>query len=315
MSKNFYEEQYLDASKPGSFSGLESFYRALKARGQPVKKKELKTWMEGQTAYTLHKTARRKFKRNKVFSQGIDHIWQIDLVDMRNISGSNNRYNYMLTCIDVFSKFAWVVPMLKKTGISVENALKEIFSQGRIPKKIQSDEGKEFLNKNVKALLSKHQIELYILDSEMKASVIERFNRTLKEKMYRYFTANRVKRYLNVIQDIVHSYNHSFHRSIKTIPANITVMNEESIRKILYKEDFNIHNNYDFRFKFRIGDIVRISKHKKIFHKGYTPNWSDEIFQIVERHPRVPPVYTIKDSENAIVEGVFYEPELQKIRI
>ena len=196
MSKLLLQEQYFNASKPGSYSGLESFYNALKKRGQSVKKKELKTWMEGQEAYTLHKKTIKNFKRNRIVVKGIDNIWQIDLVDMSKISGENNRFRYLMTCIDVFSKFAWVVPLNTKTGISVERALTGIFEKGRVPTKIHTDEGKEFLNKNVKGLLEKYNIELFVLNSEMKASVVERFNRTLKEKMYRYFTAKETYRYI-----------------------------------------------------------------------------------------------------------------------
>ena len=216
----------------------------------------------------------------------------------------------MMTCIDVLSKYAWVSPMLNKTGIIVAKELEIICKQGRVPDKIQSDEGTEFLNKNVKTLLNTYNVELYILNSEMKASVVERFNRTIKEKMYRYFTAKRTHKYIDIIQDLVQSYNNSFHRSIKRTPTEVNSENEDDVRETLY---FDASDEF-LNFKFNKGDYVRISKNKHIFEKKYTPNWSQEIFKIIEVLPRSPPVYRIEDLNNEKLEGIFYETELQKVQ-
>jgi hypothetical protein len=308
LSSNLLQERYLDASKPGSFSGLSGFYRALKKEGKPVNMKKLKDWMNTQETYTLHKPVRKKFPRNRIIAQGIDNIWQIDLVDLKSMAALNDSFKYLMTCIDIFSKYAWVIPIKNKTGVEVEKALQKIFDQGRMPDKVHTDEGKEFLNKNVKNLLNKNNVELFVLRSEMKASVVERFNRTLKEKMFRYFTEEDTKRYIDVLQNFVKSYNQSYHRSIKTSPVEVNNQNEEKIRKILYSD-----NKFTFLdFKFKVGDYVRISKYKGVFSKGYTQNWTREIFEISKRIPRNPPVYRIKDLGNEEIEGIFYESELQK---
>ena len=267
MSKNLLKEHYLDASKPGSYSGLESLHRALKDNRQPVKRSKLKQWMIAQKTYTRHRSARKKYRRNKVFSSGIDHLWQIDLVDMSYVSKDNKKTKYLLTCIDVFSKHAWVAPLLRKTGLAVMEALKNIFKDGRTPKKIQTDEGTEFLNKNVTGYLKGKQIELYVVRSEMKASVVERFNRTFKGRMYRYFTANDTVEYLNIVDEIVDSYNNTYHRSIKMSPNSVNEKNENEVRNTLYGDTDEI-----IKFWFKIGDTVRISKYKSLFEKGYLPN-------------------------------------------
>jgi hypothetical protein len=158
--------------------------------------------------------------------------------------------------------------------------------------------------------LIEEDISFNSVNSELKASVVERFNRTIKEKIYRYFTLKNSFTYTNVLQELVYSYNNNFHRSIKMQPSKVSRAKEEKVFNTLYKyEDIEGKKN----FSFEIGDTVRISKFKRIFDKGYTPNWTEEVFIITTRIPRVPPVYKLKDLNNEEIEGVFYETELQKI--
>jgi hypothetical protein len=209
----------------------------------------------------------------------------------------------------VFSKHAWVMPLKNKEGNSVLKAFKEILKEGRVPQKIQTDEGKEFLNKTFKEFLSQRDISIYIVNSELKASVVERFNRTLKEKMWRYFTFKGKFVYHDVLDKIIHSYNNSYHRTIKMKPVEVRKSNEEEI----YERVFTDKNQFIKRFKYSLDDKVRISKYKTSFAKGYTPNWSEEIFIVSELVAREPNVYKIRDLKGERVEGIFYESELQKV--
>ena len=304
------KENYLDASRPGSLSGLTSFHRALKERGIKIPIKNLKTWLSTQDSYTLHKPAKRKYTRNKVKTMGLDNIWQIDLVDMKKFKRQNKGYQYLLTCIDVFSKYAWVVPLKNKTGKTTMEAFSKILATGRSPLKIQSDQGNEFFNQLFKKLLKEKKINIYSVNSELKASVVERFNRTLKERMWRYFTYNKNYTYINVLKDIVASYNDNYHRTIKMKPKNVNKDNEYRLFNTVYNNNDNTEVTL---FKFNIGDKVRISKYKHIFEKGYTPNWTEEIFIISQKIPRIPCVYKLTDLNGDTVEGIFYEEELQKI--
>jgi hypothetical protein len=167
MNQKF-QRHYTDPSLSGSYSGLESFYRALKKRGLSVKKKELKEWLLSQKTYTLHRNKVNKFQRNRVIVSGLDDTWQADLVDMQKLSKQNNGYKYLLTCIDVFSKYAWIVPLENKFGKTLVAAFKKILKQGRRPKNLQTDDGKEFFNKDFKQLLKEFEINLYATRSEMK---------------------------------------------------------------------------------------------------------------------------------------------------
>src|SRR5207244_10980274 len=133
---------------------------------------------------------------------------------MRQFAKQNNGYNYLLTVIDVFSKFAWTIPLKAKTGKQMIEFFQNLF-KNRKPKKIWSDAGKEFINKEFKKFLSDNEVELYQTFNEGKAVVIERFNRTIKEKMWRYFTETGSNTYLSILPKLLHEYNNTMHSTIK----------------------------------------------------------------------------------------------------
>jgi hypothetical protein len=220
MKNQILEEIYNDASQPGSLSGLENFYRVLKSKKIKIKRPELKNWLSTQNVYTRHKPIVKQFPRNQVITRGIDDLWQIDLADLQKISKFNDNNRYLVTCIDVFSKFAWVVPIKNKKSDTVLEAFKFIVnSSGRKPNFLQSDQGTEFLNSKFKEYLSEIDVGFYYVNSELKASVIERFNRTIKEKIYKYFTLKNTERYIDILDTLIQTYNNSYHRSIKTSPS------------------------------------------------------------------------------------------------
>ena len=265
----------------------------------------------GQDTYTLHKPARRNFKRNCVIVGGIDEQWQMDLADMQSLKQYNDEYRYLLVCIDVFSKYAWIVPIKSKTGPALVEAFKVILSSGRKPHKIMTDQGTEFFNKPFQTLLKNEDIQLFNTFNETKASIVERVIRTFKTKMWRYFTAKKTMRYLNILPDLVYSYNHSEHRSIGRPPALVNSENEGEVFRTLYR---NVLDNVQpVKYKFKIGDQVRISKIKRKFEKGYLPNYSKEIFTVSKKVPRNPPVYKLKDYDGEELKGTFYDKELQKV--
>ena len=306
-----FKTEYTQANLPGSFSGQSVFFKELFKRypNKKIYKKEIQNWL--LDTYTIHKYNKKKFKRNKIIVNGIDDTWQADLVDLSNLSEVNDDYKWLLTVINVFSNFAWAIPLKNKQSNSVVEGFQKILQSGRYPNKLQTDQGNEFLNKNLKKLLK--NVNMYVLNSEMKASVIERFNRTLKEKMWRYFTFKQSHRYIDILQDIVYSYNHTFHRTIKTSPNEVNKINEELIFKNIHGYSKDLGDSTVVKNKFKVGDKVRISKYKNIFEKSYTPNWTREIFIVDKILPRVPTVYILKDQNNEIIQGIFYEQQMEKI--
>ena len=251
----------------------------------------------------LHKPVIKKFNKRKVYSQFKDNIWGVDLADMQSLSRKNKSIKYLLCAIDLFSKYAFVVPLKDKKGISIVNAFDKIIKQSnRKPDKIWVDQGSEFYNNKLKKWLSDNNIIMYSTYNEGKSVVAERFIRTLKNKLYKHMTATDKNVYYDVLDDVVSKYNNTKHSTIKMKP--IDVKNNKRVY-------INEHNEKDSRFK--VGDRVRISKFKNIFAKGYTPNWSKEIFIVNKINDTVPCTYTynIKDLNDEEIIGSFYDRELQ----
>lgn len=217
-------------------------------------------------------------------------------------SKQNKGFNYILTVIDVFSKYAWAIPLKFKTGKQMIEIFQDIFKK-RKPKKIWTDAGKEFINKDFNKFLSENEIELYQTFNEGKAVVIERFNRTLKEKMWRYFTESKSNKYLDILPKLVSKYNKTFHSTIKMTPTQGSKPKNE--HKINY-----VPPNIKEKPKFKIGDRVRIYKYKKLFSKGYETNWTNEIFVISSIIKTSPITYKIKDLQGEDIVGSFYKQEL-----
>jgi len=224
-------------------------------------------------------------------------------------SNNNKDHKYLLTVIDVFSKYAWSVPIKNKSATSVTNAFKSILNQGRKPTNLQSDRGLEFYNNHFKNLMKEYNINHYSTYSNLKASVCERFNRTLKEKMWKQFTINGNYKWLDILQELVNNYNNTKHRTINMTPIEASKkINEEKLKPLFQEEIPN------YKPKYNVGDKVRISKYKTIFEKSYTPNWSNEIFTVSKIVYSNPITYHLKDCRNEEIKGCFYEEELSSVR-
>lgn len=256
----------------------------------------------------LHTPARRNFLRRRVIVRGYDDLWQADLVEMCSYGRYNKGYNYILTVINVMSKYAWAIPLKTKNGSEVAKALSKIFHESaRSPKNFQTDNGKEFYNSNVKKLMEKYNVNHYSTYSVMKASVVERFNRTLKNDMWKKFTLNGTYNWINELPNLLIAYNNRKHRTIGMCPNDVTPYNAKQLLSTVYNNIKIAAPN-----KFKRGDPVRISKFKTIFEKGYTPNWTTEIFKINKVQQTNPVTYLLEDSQGNSIAGGFYEYELLK---
>ena len=268
-----------------------------------------------QLASELHKPIRRKFEKRRVIITGknsnspVDNTWTADLVDMQPYSRWNRGYKYLLTVLDVFSKYAWVVPIKDKKGETITKAFRVIVGK-RKPVYLWTDKGTEFYNSNFKEYLKENGITLYSTQNVEKSSVIERFNRTLKSKMFKQFTIQNSTVFTDILPQIVEEYNNTYHSTIKMTPKEASLKKNESIAYL------NSYRDEPFpKFKkpsFKEGDKVRISKYRGIFDKSYKGNWSEELFVIYKTQPTIPITYKIKDLLGEDIKGSFYEQELQK---
>ena len=251
----------------------------------------------------LHKPVIKKFNKRKVYSQFKDNICGVDLADMQSLSRKNKGIKYLLCTIDLLSKYAFVVPLNDKKGISIVNAFdKKIKQSKRRPNKIWVDQGSEFYKNNFKKWLSDNNIIMYSTYNESKSVVAERFIRTLKNKLYKHMTASGKNVYYDVLDDVVNKYNNTKYSTIKMKP--IDVKNNKRVYIDEHNENDTTKSSSSERSRFKVGDRVRISKFKNIFAKGYTPNWSREIFIVDKINDTLPYTYNII--------GSFYDRELQK---
>ena len=255
-----------------------------------------------QLADELHKPIIRKFKKRKVHPSFKDNIWGVDLADMQLLSKFNKGFRFLLCVIDIFSKYAWVIPLKDKKGISIVNAFQIKFKKpNRKPNKIWVDKGSEFYNSSFKKFVKDIDIKMYSAKNEGKFVIAERFIRTLKNKIYKYMTSILKNVYIDKLDNIVKKYNNIYHTSIKMKPVDV-----KNNTYIDFKKEV-----IDKNPKFKAGDQVRISKYKNIFAKGYMPNWSDETFIIKKIKNTVPWTYVLNDLNGEKIIGTFYENELQ----
>lgn len=208
------EEQYFNPQHEASFSGARNLIRVNKKK---ISRENINKWLSQHDTYTLHKTIRRKFPRLYYDVDGIDQVWEADLIQLTSLKNYNDGVSYILVVINVLSKFVWVEPLRDKTSQAVTAGFKKILvkNKNRFPSMLQTDRGKEFVGKPLQQFLKENEIRFRVVTNpDVKAAVVERFNRTLKKRMYRYFTFKNTKRYIDILQFLVDAYNKTPH-SIK----------------------------------------------------------------------------------------------------
>ena len=258
-----------------------------------------------------------KFKRQRIIPLYKDETWSADLIDKSSLSKYNNNYKFILTVIDIFTKYTWAIPLKNKSGLSITNGFKIVLnehpqggSEHRKPEKLWVDRGSEFYKKTFKTLLIEYGtgkaasgIELYSTYSDLKAVFIERFNRTLLHIINKPMFINGDGNWVNILNDAVVTYNNNIHSTI-----NMTRLDaSNNPDKVKYTFSFK-----NIKPKLKVGDYVRNVAKRNIFSKGYTSNWNRELFKVIEVLKTQPPTYKIGDINGEIIEGKYYEQELLK---
>ena len=294
----------------GWYGSPQQLYRASKGA---AKRKEVDEYLASQDAYTLNRRAVRRFPRRPIFSPGIDHIWQADLVQVPGTQRTRGwqGIKYFLTVIDVVSKFAWVQPLSRKFSSNFRDAFVLILKDGRKHAKLQTDRGKEFQGQPFQKMLHVQGIEWYASDSPYKAAIVERFNRTFMTRLSRFNShvapgkRGSIKR---VVRDVTDSYNDSLHRSIGRKPNSVTQKNVKSVLRKLYpKRQVELHP------KFAIGDKVRVNNPKILFAKGFRQTFSKTVYAIDRIKPTKPTTYVLRHPNGTILKGGYYTQELQLV--
>jgi hypothetical protein len=300
---------YYNSGHPAAFSNADRLFLAVNKR---IPKKAIQQWLKKQLTYTLHKPKRKFFNRTPYLVDNIDDQWQTDLIDLRSISYENKGFNFILVIIDVFSKYAWTIPIKNKTPLEIINAFKRTFnSSGRKPLYVVSDKGKEYVNMDFRNFLESNNINYFSTKNEdTKACVAERFIRSIKELIFKYLTSKNTLKYIDVLEQLTETYNKRRHRSIGMAPNQV---NETNILEVWHNIKHSHKRIREKTPKYTVGTYVRISKTKDFFDKGYLPNYTDEIFKISKVILGKPNLYKLIDLQDDEIDGRFYEEELQDV--
>ena len=256
----------------------------------------------------LNKATINKFPRQKIIVNHINEIHSTDLVDMTQYLKMNKGYKYIFTNIDVFSKIAYAFPLKSKKIQDIKPCFEKIFKNNK-PKYIWSDKESAFLSKEMQQFFKDNNVKIYHTNSHLKAVVIERFNRSLRELMMKHFTKNNNTIWYGILPNLIKIYNNRYHSTIKMKPIQVNKSNEKYIKENIYT-----YNKISKNPKFKINDLVRISLKRRDFFDKASSNikWSEELFKIHSINKSNVITYKIKDLNDEIIKGIFYEKELQK---
>ena len=258
----------------------------------------------------LNKPTIQKFERKKVIVNHINKIHSTDLVDMSQYSKINKGYKYIFTNIDVFSKIAYAFPLKSKKIGDIKPCFEKIF-KSNIPKYIWADRESSFLSKEMQKFFNNNNVKIYHTNSHLKAVVIERFNRNLRELMMKEFVKNNNTVWYNILPKLIKIYFNRYHSTIKMKPVEVDKNNEKYMKE-------NIYTYYKTTKipRFKVGDLVRISLKRRPISDKPSGNikWSEELFKIHLINISNVITYKIKNLNDEIIDGIFYERELQKTK-
>lgn len=257
------------------------------------------------------------------YAPGLDSQWQIDLVDLHRSNNANNTYSFALTKIDLFSRQVDAELVTRKTADKVVQAFDAICKRrGRWPDTLQSDEGKEFLNKSFKQYCKRKSIKHFVVNNEKKSPVVERFNRTYQSRLYRYKHARPKESLKFLSKQVIKNYNESRHSMHGFRPADIDVELAAKIGKVervLKVQRARENAKKSRQFKYKVGDTVRTVAYKSVFSKAYRGTFTEEVFRIASRYRKFPDyhinLYRLKDLMDDDIRGVYYEGELEKVQL
>ena len=310
------DEDYQNPILPGSLGGISKFRKEQIRKGQNISTEQAKAALERVDSYSIYKKAKQKFLTRPVVTLTIDHIWDIDLLSIPgDLVEYNDGFTFILGAIDIFSRFAFAVPIKNKTAAIVLQGFKDLLaSTARSPHIVRSDAGREFNNKSFQTFLKDNGITHFTNSTLKKANYIERWFRTIKVKFFRYLHNNNTKRFIDKLPEFVSSYNNTFHRILKARPSSVNYKNELKFYRSQKKRG-NQYISKNIKHKFSVGEQVRISYLARPFMRSSDQQHTPEIFTVTKRYRRQGlPIYLVKDCSDQEIKGKFYAEELTLVR-
>lgn len=311
---------YYDPANTASYSGVERVWRAIRREAR-VTKKQLQEWLREQDAYTEYFPVRRKFKRPRTISPRINYVWGSDVGFMLPYADQNDDYAYLVVFIDLFSRFAYVEPLKTVRGAEMLETMKEVFAKDS-PRSLYTDSGSEYKNVQVQRYLKSQNIKHYTSRSEKKVAHAERLIKQLKRKLLQYMNEKNTGRWIDVLDDVVHAYNNSYHRVIKMTPTQakstdqFTLWNNQYFRPPKEESEPKRPKQAKTGYSLELGDRVKLSVLQRPFEREYDQKYTTEVFTVTDRRMQGGiPSYSVKDEQNESIEGWFYKPELLKVAV
>ncbi|CAG5091477.1 Oidioi.mRNA.OKI2018_I69.PAR.g13067.t1.cds [Oikopleura dioica] len=302
-----------DQKSPKNQSSLEDQIQALyeNVASAPAFSAKVAEYLRKNKIHSTHRRiVKKRFPRRRIIVDTKFKIFMGDLIVYKGYKFSNRHNVYILLIIDCFSRFVWTRPLKTKGKIDVANALNDIFQDlPEWPNSLITDEGLEFYNSNVKKILDRYGLHHYSIKTKMKASIAERAIQTIKKRLQLYMKTNKTKNWIDALPQIIKGYNSTPHRSIGMAPSQVTQENRARVFANLYPD-------IDLKVKprLKIGNVVRKKIKKDIFEKGYTENWSEEIYVVADIRQRAGIVwYKIADEEGKRQPGIKYYFELNYV--
>ena len=302
---------YFDPAHPSSFSSVKKLYTAAKARNLNITLRDVQLFLQNIRTYTSFKPVQRNFQRRKIIVRGKNDQWQLDLIVIPKLREYNDGYVNILAVIDCFSRFAYVEPMISKSANETLLAFKRILRRARTkPRLIQTDLGSEFKGIFTQ-FLRKNGMHQFSTSQDPKCAIVERFIRTFKTRLFKYMKANNTKRYIDVLQTIIYSYNCSKHRTLGLSPIEVNESNEKELWEKQYRDHLFTKKRNSPQYK--VGDKVRLTKYKRTFNRSFFSNWKKEIFQVAHILYTKPITYVLLDKQNELLGGGVYAQEMSKV--
>lgn len=305
---------YTELGTAASYSGVQNLWEEARRIDPKIRRKDVVNFLEGERVYTMHRPRRVRFPRLKIIPSTLYSDVFCDLGDFQKLSRYNGGNRYMLVAVEILSRKMFAVPTKGKQPHHMIPAFDQLLEQmDTNPTRCTSDRGGEFTAKAMKEYFAEKGIdkrESY--NPETKASVAERALRTIKGRLYRYFSEKHTLNWVDALPALLEGINNSKCRTTGMAPNDITWDNWEEVWERLYGKE--VRRNMEKAGAFKSGDWVRIAKQKEAFEKGYLPLWSDELFRVKRRIPTRPLTYEIRDRNDELMKGRFYAQHLSKTK-
>lgn len=311
------EKIYSDLSNPAGLGSIKKLYKEIKKRDKNVRVNDVKKFLSGKPSYTLNKLTRKKFPRRKFIFKKPGIVLAADVTYVKYYMDTNDPY--ILILMDAYSRYVWAYPIKTINSCVISKILDNFFKNSIYNfEKLFTDGGKEFVNKKVNKICEKYNIERYsTFQRDIKVSFLERFNRTLKEKIARYVVHFNNEKYSDVLHTFIQTYNYTNHQYLLgKSPTDVYLQNDwEQIKKI----SRSIYRKHSKKIKSVVnrlsrGQVVRIKNETNVFSRVYNVKNSYELFKVDKINiNHVPVTYLLKDLEGKKIDGIFYREELVEV--